>query len=502
MLDILCPSLRTLPDHPALSFAGETWTFAQLEAAAAPIAAALHARGVRPGDRVVGWLDTAPALVAAMIATWRLGAAWVPVSPRYREAEVGHVLRDATPRAVVTDGDADRRTILAALVDPDTVLTLDNPQGLGASAAPAPPLHRGRQDALALLLYTSGTTGPAKGVEHTPRSIAAGIGALTALWRFGPTDRLSLQLPLFHVHGLGIGVIGSLLRGVHLLLHRRFSPAALVSDAREHGATVFMGVPTMYWRLLEHLRAHPGDAAPLAALRLFTSGSAALPAEHFAAFEALTGHRILERYGMTETLLTLSNALDGPRRPGTVGRPVGDTEVRLFPDPGETEPGRGELAVRGSSLMRGYRGQPEVTAACFRDGFFRTGDEAVQEADGVIRIVGRRSTDLIKSGGYRIAAPEIEGVLLGHAAVREVAVFGVPDAEWGERVVAAVVPAADLDAAACAALPAALAEHVGARLAPWKAPREVRLVEALPRNALGKVRKSALRRAWEEPAAR
>lgn len=493
MLDVLCPALRTHPDHPALTFGERTWTFADLEESAASIAALLHAHGVRPGDRVVGWLDTAPALVAALVATWRLGAAWVPVSPRYREAELAHVLHDAVPRVVVTDGDAARSALLAAQEGLHAVLALPDPWGPAPTRAVDLPEPAGSADSLALLLYTSGTTGPAKGVEHTPRSLAAGIGALTALWRFGPEDRLSLQLPLFHVHGLGIGVLGGLLRGVHLLLHRRFAPELLVADARDRGATVFMGVPTMYWRLIEHLRAHPEAVAALSSMRLFTSGSAALSPEHFAAFEALTGHRILERYGMTETLLTLSNPLDGPRLPGTVGRPVGDTRIRVFPDPDESEAGRGELAVRGSSLMRGYRGRPEATAACWREGYFLTGDEAVCDTDGVVRIVGRRSTDLIKSGGYRIAAPEIEAVLRAHPGVGEVAVLGVPDAEWGERVVAAVVPRATVDEAGLAG---ELPRFVGERLAPWKAPREVRIMESLPRNALGKVLKGELRREW------
>lgn len=512
MLDHLFPARRQHPDRPAVTFAGRTRTFAELDADAARLSARLAAAGVTAGDRVAGWLDSSPDLLVAVLATWRLGAAWVPLNTRYRTAEVEHVLGDATPRVVLVDADPERREVLARLDAPTTLAPEGSgPPPAGAAGAgavqdscdPAPDEAALPADALALVMYTSGTTGRAKGVEHTAGSLAAGIGALADLWRLGPADRLSLQLPLFHVHGLCIGVVGSLLRGVHLLLHPRFAPGTLLEDARVHGATVFMGVPTMYWRLLQHLDAHPESAEVLRGMRLFTSGSAPLPAAQHVAFEAHTGHRILERYGMTETLLTLSNPLEGERRPGFVGYPVGTTEIRIF---AEAEAGenpearegveRGELGVRGPSLMRGYRGLTEATARSWRDGYFLTGDEVERGPDGMVRILGRRSTDLIKSGGFRIAAGEIEAALLEHPEVSEAAVFGVKDEEWGERIVAAVVPEGALDAARRAMLADALPGWVGERLAGFKRPREVRVLDGLPRNALGKVQKVVLRRGW------
>jgi malonyl-CoA/methylmalonyl-CoA synthetase len=280
------------------------------------------------------------------------------------------------------------------------------------------------------------------------------------------------------------------------VLHRRFEPAAVVADVAA-GATVLMGVPTMYDRLLEHLHAHPEHAAVLARARLYTAGSAALRPAVLEAWQALTGHRILERYGMTETLITLSNPYDGERRPGAVGLPVEGCEARVVDEAGhDVPPGElGELWIRGEHLMQGYWGRPAETAQAFTDGWFRTGDVALADPDGYLRIVGRRSSDIIKSGGFKIAAPEIEEALRLHPAVREVAVVGVPDHRWGERVAAAIVPAAPGPPPSLEAL----AAWVGARLADYKRPRQLVVLDALPRNALGKVLKHAIVAALRRP---
>ena len=320
-------------------------------------------------------------------------------------------------------------------------------------------------------------------------AVAANIGAVTTLWGFEESDRLALALPLFHVHGLCLGVHGMLLHGLTLLLHEKFEAAKIVDDFATRRATVFMGVPTMYVRLLEHLAAHPEAATSLRRARLFTAGSAALPADDFRTFEKLTGHAILERYGMSETQFTLSNPYEGERRPGTVGNAAPGCEVRIVDDAGgEVADGElGEIVVKGNGMMSRYWGRPEETAASFRHGWFLTGDVARRAADGYVTIVGRKSVDIIKSGGYKISAREIEDVLRRHPEVKEVAVVGVDDRVWGQRIVAAVVPSDP--SATREAVRDALIRFAREHLADYKRPREVLLLPELPRNALGKIQK-------------
>jgi acyl-CoA synthetase (AMP-forming)/AMP-acid ligase II len=300
------------------------------------------------------------------------------------------------------------------------------------------------------------------------------------------------MLPLFHVHGLCIGVFAMLLARATIHVHAKFDPATLVADVRERGVTVFLGVPTMYVALLEHLGRHPQDAAVLGRARLFTAGSAALAPSTLAAFEGATGHRILERYGMTETLITLSNPLHGERRAGTVGTPVAGVEARIVGDDGELAApgGPGELQIRGDSMMLGYWRNPEATAAALVHGWFRTGDVAVRDASGTIAILGRSSTDILKSGGFKISALEVEDALREHPQVADVAVLGLPDDRWGERVVAVLEAATSIG---LAELVDALAQHARSRLADYKCPRQWVVVDALRRNQMGKLEKTRLR---------
>jgi malonyl-CoA/methylmalonyl-CoA synthetase len=351
-----------------------------------------------------------------------------------------------------------------------------------------------------MLIYTSGTTGKSKGVALSYRALAENTASVTGLWRFAPEDRLVLALPLFHVHGLCLGVAGMLLNGLTLLLEPRFDAARVVDAFARNGATVFMGVPTMYVRLLEHLDAHPGSAAALRRGRLFTAGSAPLPAADFANFRSRTGHAILERYGMSETLFTLSNPYDGERRPGTVGLPTPGCAVRIVDDDGRDVPDGelGEIVVKSDGLMNGYWGREADTAVSFRDGWFRTGDVAFRGDGGYVTIAGRKSVDIIKSGGYKIAAREIEDVLRRHPAVKDAAVVGLPDRVWGQRIAAALVLADGSEpGATCAEVAAFAAEH----LADYKKPRTVVALPELPRNALGKVQKHLLARAFPDGAA-
>ncbi len=434
---------------------------AELDTMARAHAAHVLALGFRAGDRLALMESTSPEAIAALIAHLRLGIVHVPVNTHYQAAEIEHVLTDSGATRVV----------------PTT-------RTLPIEAWPAPPDH----DALALIVYTSGTTGRAKGVMLSHRALAASLGAMMRLWGIGPNDVVCHALPLFHVHGLGLGLLGPLLVGARLRLRAKFTAAGVVDEFRS-GATVLMSVPTMVHALVEHLATRPDDGVVLGRGRLFTAGSAALPAALLERFRAATGHTILERYGMTETLFTLSNPLLGERRPGVVGLPVPGVEVRLVDDDGAVVADMGEIEVRGPGLFDGYWGNPEATAAAYHDGWFKTGDVAAID-DGYYRIVGRRSTDIIKSGGFKIGAREIEDVLLTHPDIAEAAVLGVPDERWGELVVAAIVVrrqnADDLS------------EWCSTRLADYKRPRRFIVLEALPRNAMGKVMKAVLRRHFSE----
>ncbi len=462
---------------------GDTrWSYAQLDAAMRSWGSELRAAGVARGDRVAVLAPSSPNLIAAMLGVYALGAIWVPINTRYRQAEVGHILADAGPSLLLCEPNLHEAV-------PDTctipVRDLRAPPPAVLDIEPLP------DEAPAMLVYTSGTTGRSKGATLSHAAVVHGMEALTGSWGWSQDDVLSLQLPLFHVHGLCIGVHGSLLAGMCMLIHPKFSAQAVVDDVATRGASVFMGVPTMYTRLLAHLEAHPNDAASLRSARLFTAGSAALPAADLEAFERHTGHRILERYGMSETLITFSNPLEGERRPGSVGREVPGVRSRIV-DEGGAQLGAGEvgeLQVQTPALMTDYWNNPQATAASFDGPWFRTGDVVVREDDGYVRIVGRMSVDIIKSGGFKISAREIEEVLLQHPAVAEAAVVGMPDATWGERIEAVVVLAAGLPDPQ-----ATLVAHAAAALADYKKPRAIHVVDALPRNALGKLQKVALKR--------
>jgi malonyl-CoA/methylmalonyl-CoA synthetase len=317
------------------------------------------------------------------------------------------------------------------------------------------------------------------------------LDALAHAWDWTAEDRLTHALPLFHIHGLVLGTLGPLRLGGHVEHVGRFSPDS-IARAVATGASVVFGVPTMYHRMADACEASPQLATSLSCARLLISGSAALPAYEHRRIEELTGQRIVERYGMTETIMNTAVRARGERRPGYVGPPVDGVDLRLVDDDGNVldvsdEETIGEIVVRGPNLFTGYLNREDATAEAIRHGWFHTGDMATRAADGYIRIVGRRSTDIIKSGGYKIGAGEIEGALLEHPAVAEVAVRGEPDADLGERVVAWVVLRDGEDASADD-----LGTHVSSLLARHKHPREVHFLDALPRNAMGKIVKKQL----------
>jgi fatty acid CoA ligase FadD36 len=335
-------------------------------------------------------------------------------------------------------------------------------------------------EATALIIYTSGTTGPPKGVVVSRGAIAADIDMLAGAWQWTPDDTLVHGLPLYHVHGLVLGLLGSLRIGNRFAHTGKPTPAAYAAAA----GSLYFGVPTVWSRVVDDLDA----SRALASARLLVSGSAPLPVPVFDKLAELTGHRAVERYGSTESLITISTVVDGERRPGWVGLPLTGIETRLVDEDGAAVPHDGEtigrLQVRGPTMFDGYLNTPDATAEAFdADGWYRTGDVAVADDGGRHRIVGRESVDLIKSGGFRIGAGEVETALLGHPGVREVAVVGLPDDDLGQRIVAFVVGDAEPDA---------LIDFVAQQLSVHKRPREVRLVDSLPRNAMGKVLKKEL----------
>ncbi|MFC3576716.1 acyl-CoA synthetase [Streptomyces yaanensis] len=464
--------------RPALRFGERALTYAELAAAAGALAGRIGGRG-----RVAVWatpsLETAVAAVAALTA----GVPFVPLNPKSGEGELGHILADSAPSLVLSAPGDELPSSVGELerIDVDV-------RGTGAFA-PA----EVDDESPALVVYTSGTTGPPKGAVIPRRAVAATLDALADAWQWTGEDVLVHGLPLFHVHGLVLGVLGPLRRGGSVRHLGRFDTDGVAHELGD-GATMLFGVPTMYHRVAEALPRDPELAKALGGARLLVSGSAALPVHDHERIAAATGRRVIERYGMTETLMNTSVRADGEPRAGTVGVPLPGVELRLVEEDGtaitaydgETV---GEIQVRGPNLFTEYLNRPDATAAAFTaDGWFRTGDMAVRETDGYVRIVGRKATDLIKSGGYKIGAGEIENALLEHPGVREAAVTGEPDEDLGERIVAWIVP---VDPQAPPGIEE-LADHVARRLAPHKRPRVVRHLDALPRNDMGKIMKRAL----------
>ncbi|MFD7563856.1 acyl-CoA synthetase [Streptomyces tendae] len=481
----LFPALSPAPtgapaDRPALRFGERSLTYAELAAAAGATAGRIGGAG-----RVAVWatpaMETAVAVVAALLA----GVAAVPLNPKSGDKELAHILADSAPSLVLAPPDAELPPALGTLERVD----------VDVRARGAVPEDRTEEGDPALVVYTSGTTGPPKGAVIPRRALATTLDALADAWQWTGDDVLVQGLPLFHVHGLVLGILGPLRRGGSVRHLGRFSTEGAARELND-GATMLFGVPTMYHRIAETLPGDPELTKALSGARLLVSGSAALPVHDHERIAAATGRRVIERYGMTETLMNTSVRADGEPRAGTVGVPLPGVELRLVEEDGTPiaeldGESVGEIQVRGPNLFTQYLNRPDATAAAFtEDGFFRTGDMAVRDPDGYVRIVGRKATDLIKSGGYKIGAGEIENALLEHPGVREAAVTGEPDPDLGERIVAWIVPA---DPAAPPAL-GTLADHVAARLAPHKRPRVVRHLDALPRNDMGKIMKRALDR--------
>lgn len=439
-------------------------------------------------SRIAFHIPPSPTQAATQLAIWLAGGIAVPLALSHPAPELEHVLRDADVEGIIAAGAGEQTCRdLAKKLDIrflTSAATLNN----ASESTDKPRLPEIAPSRRALIVYTSGTTGRPKGVVSTHANLAAQISALVTAWGWTPDDRILLVLPLHHVHGI-VNVVGcALWSGACVEMHPSFDADATWEAIASGRLTLFMAVPTIYRRLIAaYDAATPSEQQRLrsgaSALRLMVSGSAALPVQTLERWREITGHTLLERYGMTEMGMALSNPLVGERRPGSVGTPLPGVEVRIVNEQGALvgEGTAGELEVRGPNVFDEYWRQPEATQAAFRDGWFRTGDTAIFER-GSYRLLGRSSVDILKTGGYKVSALEIEELLRTHTAIAECAVVGVSDLEWGDKVCVAI----ELCEGATLELEA-LRAWAKDRLAPYKVPRELRVISALPRNAMGKV---------------
>lgn len=472
---------------------GKTISYAGLEAEVGRYANALLASGLKRGDRVAAQLPKSLHSLYVYLACLRAGLVYLPLNTAYQSRELEYFLRDAEPGLILVTGERVNGMKAVAGAINARVLTLGETDqcDLAADAQRSDyrfETVRVEPAELAVIVYTSGTTGRSKGAMVTHDNLVSNVRALKQVWRFTPDDILLHALPIFHVHGLFVANHCALASGATMIWHDRFDPAAVMRDLPR--STVMMGVPTFYTRLLADARL---DRDACANMRLFISGSAPLLAETHREFEQRTGHRILERYGMSEAGMITSNPYDGERRAGTVGFALPGVNVRVVDDADQPLPAgeNGAIQVKGPNVFSGYWRMPEKTREEFtRDGWFRTGDVGMFDAEGYLSIVGR-AKDLIITGGYNVYPKEIELLIDELPGVIESAVVGVPHADFGEAVTAVVVmrPDAERDEAAIIAV-------LKSQIAGYKVPKRVHFVDELPRNAMGKVQKAELRKRY------
>jgi malonyl-CoA/methylmalonyl-CoA synthetase len=471
--------------RPAIIDSDRTYSYQELDDASRRVAGALLGDNEDLNQTRVAFLvPPSFAYAAVQRGIWRAGGVAVPLAMSHPPAELEYVIRDAAVSVVV--GESPASTMLGPLARAARARFVTTEQAL--AGAPAPDMPHLGSNRRAMIIYTSGTTGRPKGAVSTHQVIGAQIASLVEAWGWRPSDRLLLTLPLHHVHGIINGLGCALAVRATCEILPAFDAERVWSRLASGEITVFTAVPTIYSRLIASWEAAPPDvqrarSEGVRTLRLMMSGSAALPVSMLERWREISGHTLLERYGMTEIGMALSNSLHGERRPGFVGVPLPGVDVRLVDEQGnEAAAGTpGELEVRGPSVFSEYWQRPDETAAAFRDGWFRTGDMAVLE-DGSYRLLGRTSVDIIKTGGFKVSALEIEETLRTHPVIAECAVVGVTDPEWGERVSAAIELRSQ-----CALTLEDLQRWARERLAPYKIPRALAAVPALPRNAMGKV---------------
>jgi malonyl-CoA/methylmalonyl-CoA synthetase len=454
-------SLEGRRGEVGLEFAGRAYTFGEIDARSNRMAALFHARGLEIGDRLAVYLANCVELIDIYLACIKLGAIFVPINILYREKEILHILGDAEPKAVV-----------AAQEMPECVAVWRVEELAMPESAERPAVALDG-DAPAALVYTSGTTGVSKGAILTHNNFAANAVNLNACWNISSADRFLVALPMFHVHALANGIHCWLVSGCRMRLLERFEHRKAADEFLDFRPTLFFGVPTVYVRMLDFAAETAREVGGF--MRLFVSGSAPLAPQVFEEFRAKFGHTILERYGMTETLMNISNPYAGERRAGTVGLPLPGVSVRIVD---------GEIQLRGPNIFAGYWRREEATREAFEDGWFKTGDMAECSPDGYYTLLGRKS-DLIISGGFNIYPREIEDFLTEQEEVAEAAVVGVADRLRGEIPVAYIVARRPIEAAE-------LEARCRAKLASFKVPRDVVAVEKLPRTALGKIQKRLL----------
>lgn len=478
-------AFRAAGSAPALVFPqGGSLGYAGLLAEVEGMAGALASRGVAAGDRVLAQLAKTPQAVALYLACLKIGAVYAPINPAYTRAEVQHFVADAEPALFVAGSAGEFGTAVETLHE-DGRGTLAE---LAAASEPLVETTPRQDDDTAALIYTSGTTGRSKGAMLSHGNLLSNAEALARCWGWRNDDVLLHALPIFHVHGLFVALHCSFLAATPTIFLAKFDLPTVVAELPR--STVLMGVPTFYARLLG---CDSFDASRCANMRLFISGSAPLGEATFAEFERRTGFRILERYGMSETLMNTSNPLHGERAPGSVGFALPGVEVRIAADDGSALPSGevGGIEVRGANVFKGYWRMPERNAREFRsDGFFITGDLGRMDAEGRVAIVGR-SKDVVISGGYNVYPKEVEALLDELPGVLESAVVGVPHADFGEGVVAVLVADRTIDQATVDA-------HLKSKLARYKQPKRIVQVDELPRNAMGKVQKNVLRQQYRD----
>jgi malonyl-CoA/methylmalonyl-CoA synthetase len=507
LAQVLSETAKAYKTKPAIVFEGRTYTFLEIDDEVRKRALWLREAGIQKGDRVAIQIPKSMDFIFLHLAILSIGAITLPLNPDYAGEEVAYFVSDSGSSLFITDAARYERSrdLLADVPGLKTVLLKDGaPDGLGPISrelekmgAGDPRAYPAQDEDTAMIIYTSGTTGRSKGAMITHRNLVSNMLALKQAWEWTDRDVLLHVLPLIHVHGLSVALHGGLHAGSTIIMHERFDPVRTWETIPKEGCTMLMAVPTIYHRLMnewDHVRPDLGS------MRVFVSGSAPLSDNLFYRFEWTTGYRLLERYGMTEAGMITSNQIDPKGRvPKSVGYPLPGVKLRVVSDHGkDAEPGDvGEVWIQGDNVFKGYWQMPDKTKGSFDDGWFKTGDLGHQDPKDRLRLyLAGRAKELIITGGYNVYPKEIESVLERHEAVREVAVVGIPDEDYGERVTAAVV----LEEGYKTASPEDVLEYCKQHLAGYKCPKQIFFEDHIPRNTMGKIQKDILQRKYSMPA--